>query len=111
VGKLRRAPLLHTTALPIELSHCCRTQATSRIRRNIAYYKINYGIFTVATTALVLLMNPWSLMVLAGLAAVWFYMYIIKTTPLVLGNRELSEREKFLLLSGISLVVIFFVTQ
>jgi len=49
--------------------------------------------------------------VLAVLASLWFYMYIIKTTPFVLGGREFSDREKFLLLAGSSLFVIFFLTR
>lgn len=36
---------------------------------------------------------------------------LVQVGPLHLGGRELSEREKFLLLSGSSLVVIFFLTS
>ena len=48
---------------------------------------------------------------LAVLALVWFYMYVIKTTALVIGGREFSDREKFWLMSGGSLFVIFFLTS
>lgn len=65
----------------------------------------------MGTTALVMLMNPWSLIILAILAAVWFYSYIIKTTPLVVGGRTLSDQEKFLALSGGSLFTVFFLTS
>lgn len=34
-------------------------------------------------------MNPWSLIVLAVLALLWGYAYVVRTTPLVLGGREL----------------------
>ena len=84
---------------------------TGRLRKNVSYFRTNYAIATVGTTALVMLMNPWSLIVLAVLAALWSYMYIIKTTPLVLGGREFAEREKFLLLSGVSLFTVFFLTS
>lgn len=83
----------------------------SRVKNNVGYFKTNYAMLAVGTTALVMLMNPWSLLVLAVLALVWFYMYIIKTSALVLGGREFSEREKFWLLSGSSLFVIFFLTS
>eukprot|EP00887_Chlorella_sp_A99_P007819 scaffold20.g7819.t1 len=86
-------------------------EATGRMRKNVAYFKTNYAIVTVGTTALVMFLNPWSIIVLACLALVWFWAYIIKTGPLVLGGRELSERERFLALSGGSLVVIFFLTS
>jgi hypothetical protein len=83
----------------------------TRLRKNLTYFKTNYAIATTGTTALVMLLNPWSLIILAILAAVWFYFYIIKTSPLVLGGREFSDREKFLLLSGTSLFTIFFLTS
>lgn len=37
----------------------------------------------------VMVMNPWSLIVLAVLALLWGYAYVVRTTPLVLGGREL----------------------
>ena len=81
------------------------------MRKNVSYFKVNYGIVGVGTTALVMFLNPWSLIVLAFLALVWGYAYIVRTGPLVLGGRELSDREKFLALSGGSLVVIFLLTS
>lgn len=86
-------------------------EASGRLRKNLSYFRVNYMIATVATTSLVLFLNPWSLIVLAGLMLVWSYFYIIKSGPLVLGGRELSDREKFMGLSGISLITIFFLTN
>jgi hypothetical protein len=82
-----------------------------RLRKNVAYFRTNYALLCGGTTALVMLMNPWSLIVLAVLAAAWFYMYIIKTTPLVLGGREFGDREKFLAMAGGSLFIVFFMTR
>ena len=64
-------------------------QATGRMRKNVAYFKVNYGIVAVSTTALVMFMNPWSLIVLAVLALLWGYAYVVRTTPLVINGREL----------------------
>ena len=86
-------------------------EVTTRVRNNLSYFRTNYALLTVSVTALVMVMNPWSLIVLAFLAAIWFYFYIVKTTPLVLGGREFSDREKFLLLSGTSLFTVFFLTS
>lgn len=86
-------------------------EATGRMRKNVAYFKVNYGIVGLGTTALVMFLNPWSLIVLAFLALVWAYSYIVRSTPFVIGGRELSDREKFMSLSGFSLVVIFFLTS
>lgn len=86
-------------------------EATGRLRQNVNYFRTNYLIMATGTTALVMFMNPWSLIVLAFLAVIWFYMYIIKTTPLVIGGREFGDREKFMMMAGGSLVVIFFLTS
>lgn len=83
----------------------------ARLRKNVSYFKTNYALVAVGTVATVMLLNPWSLIILAILALGWFYMYIIRSTPLVLGGREFSDREKFLLMSGISLFIIFFLTR
>lgn len=53
-------------------------QATTRVRKNLSYFRTNYAILAVGTTALVMFLNPWSLIVLALLALVWFWAYIIK---------------------------------
>lgn len=81
------------------------------MRKNFAYYKVNYGIIGVATMGLVMLFNPWSLVVLAGLALVWIYAYLLRSTPFSFNGREISEREKFMALAGGSLVVIFLLTS
>ncbi|KAL6769209.1 hypothetical protein ACKKBG_A17900 [Auxenochlorella protothecoides x Auxenochlorella symbiontica] len=87
------------------------TEAMGRLRKNFAYFKVNYGIVGIATTALVMFFNPWSVVVLAGLALVWFYAYLIRSGPFVFNGREISDREKFLGLSVASLVVVFFLTS
>lgn len=87
------------------------SELTTRLRKNASYFRTNYALTAAGTTALVMLLNPWSIIVLAILGAVWFYLYIIKTTPLVLGGREFSDKEKFALLAGGSLFTVFFLTS
>jgi hypothetical protein len=72
-----------------QLSVACPLQATGRLRKNVSYFRVNYMITSVATTSLVLFMNPSSLIVLALLSLVWSYFYLVRTTPVVLGGREL----------------------
>lgn len=86
-------------------------QAITRLRKNFAYYRVNYGIVGLATTSLVMLVNPWSLVVLACLALVWIYAYLLRSTPFNFNGREISEREKFMALAGGSLVVVFLLTS
>lgn len=115
-------------------------QATGRLRRNLAYFKVNYLVCMVVTTLLVMIMNPWSLLVLGGLAASWAYVFVIRTVPIMWGERALTyapnqphwhfynaeavfrmslltilgcfrDREKVMGMGGASVVVIFFLTR
>lgn len=83
-------------------------EAYSRLRRNAGYFRVNYLVIAVLTIAGSFITHPSSLLVLAGLLALWVYMFAIKQGPLVLGDKEFSEREKMALISGLSFLVIFF---
>eukprot|EP00951_Prasinocladus_malaysianus_P006027 scaffold42586_cov48-Prasinocladus_malaysianus.AAC.1 len=87
------------------------SEATGRLRTNFAYFRNNYIVLMAITTMLVILMNPSSLIVIASLAASWIYMFAIRTSPVMIGERALSEREKFLGMCAISFVVVFFLTS
>ena len=45
------------------------------------------------------------------LASAWGYLFIVRTEPLLIGGRTLSDREKLLGMSGLSLLVIFFLSN
>lgn len=63
-------------------------EAYSRLRRNAGYFRVNYLIIAVLTVAGSFITHPSSLLVLAGLLALWVYMFAIKQGPLVLGDKE-----------------------
>lgn len=86
-------------------------EALSRIRKNAAYFRVNYLIVMLATTALTFVMNPASLLVLALLSVGWIYIMFLRTAPLEIGGRTLSDREKLLGMSAISFITIFFLTS
>ncbi|KAH7405514.1 hypothetical protein KP509_15G073700 [Ceratopteris richardii] len=83
------------------------SDATGRIRKNIAYFRLNYALLFTVVVALTLISNPFSLFLLCGLLAAWIFMYILRTTPLVLGGRTFSEREVLVLMGLLSILVIF----
>ncbi|CAD7697632.1 unnamed protein product [Ostreobium quekettii] len=87
------------------------TEATSRLKKNVAYFKINYLIVVIMAITVCMLMNPGSLMVLCALLVAWLYVFVIRTTPLVIGNHTLSDQTKLLGMAAISFVVIFFLTS
>jgi hypothetical protein len=55
-------------------------------------------------------LNPAALAVLAGLACGWAYLLAVRTAPVVIGGRTLSEKEAMLAAGGASVVVVFFLT-
>lgn len=86
-------------------------EAVTRIRRNVKYFRINYLVIMLASTAVSFLMHPTSLFMLALLAASWVYVLFIRQTPIVFGERTLTDREKVLGMSAISFIMIFFLTS
>ena len=67
-------------------------QATTRMRKNAAYFRVNYALFVLAITVTCMLLNPASLLVLAFLALVWGYLFGWRTAPIVIGGRTFRHR-------------------
>mmetsp|Transcript_682 Transcript_682/g.2652 ORF Transcript_682/g.2652 Transcript_682/m.2652 type:complete len:159 (-) Transcript_682:286-762(-) len=87
------------------------SEATGRMSKNMNYFKINYVLFTAAVLAAFILYNPTSLIILSVVGAAWTYVYLVRTEPLKIGDRPISEREKLLGMSGASLLVVFFMSS
>eukprot|EP00884_Botryococcus_braunii_P006284 jgi/Botrbrau1/15657/Bobra.4_1s0041.1 len=86
-------------------------EAMTRIRKNFAYFRVNYLTIAVIVTVVSMVLNPSSLIVLGVLVLGWIYLFIIRQAPLVIGGRTFSEREKMVGASIISLIVMFFLTS
>jgi hypothetical protein len=100
-------PLSHTHHPPLTLS---LPQATTRIRKNAAYFRVNYAAAAAGAAALALVLHPGALAVLAALGAGWAYLFGVRTTPLTINGRTLSHREQLLAAGGLSVFVVFFLT-
>lgn len=85
------------------------SDATTRIRKNYAYFRINYFTVVAAVIGVSLLTNPFSLLTLLGLLAAWLFLYLFRPTepPLVILGRTFSERETLGLLIILSVIVVF----
>lgn len=75
------------------------------------YFKINYFLFAAAVFAFFIITNPSSLIVLSAIAASWTYVYLVRTEPLKIGERPVSDREKMLGMSGASILAVFFMSS
>jgi PRA1 family protein len=59
----------------------------TRIRKNFAYFRVNYLTIAVVVTVVSMVLNPSSLIVLGILVLGWIYLFIIRQAPLVIGGR------------------------
>ncbi|VVB05839.1 unnamed protein product [Arabis nemorensis] len=85
------------------------TDALSRIRKNLAYFKVNYVAIVSLVLAFSLFSHPLSLLVLIGLLAGWMFLYLFRPSdqPLVVFGRTFSDRETLLGLVLSTIVVVF----
>lgn len=88
------------------------TEAYSRIRKNLAYFRVNYLTFISLVLAFSLLSHPISLLVLLSLLAAWTFLYLFRPSnqPLVILGRTFSDRETLIGLSLLTVVVVFLTT-
>ncbi|OAY85728.1 PRA1 family protein B4 [Ananas comosus] len=86
------------------------SDAASRLRRNLAYFRVNYLALLGLSLASSLLAHPFSLLVLLLLASAWSFLYVFRPAdapPLVLLGRPFSHRETLAALSLLTLLVVF----
>ncbi|XP_064941882.1 PRA1 family protein B1-like [Musa acuminata AAA Group] len=80
--------------------------AASRLRKNLAYFRVNYAAVIAAVLAISLITNPFSLLVLLSLLAAWCLLLLFRPSdqPLVIMGRTFSDRET---LAGLVLMTVF----
>nr|XP_043634038.1 PRA1 family protein B1-like [Erigeron canadensis] len=85
------------------------SDATSRIRKNLSYFKINYAALLSVILAFSLVTHPYSLIILLSLLAAWIFLYMFRTSdqPLVIFGRTFSDRETLGLLIVLTVIVVF----
>ncbi|WOL05567.1 PRA1 family protein B3-like [Canna indica] len=85
------------------------SDATSRLRKNLAYFRVNYAAIVAVVLAVSLVTNPFSLLVLLALLGAWCLLYLFRPSdsPLVLFGRTFSDRETLGSLVLLSILVVF----
>mmetsp|Transcript_10101 Transcript_10101/g.20673 ORF Transcript_10101/g.20673 Transcript_10101/m.20673 type:complete len:203 (-) Transcript_10101:607-1215(-) len=86
-------------------------ELTSRVRKNLSYFKGNYGILAGGVLVFSILTNPLLLFSLLFLSALWAYLLMFRPkledgslAPLTLGSKTLSGFEQKAALGGITFV-------
>lgn len=85
------------------------SDATTRIRKNYTYFRVNYLFLIAIVMAFSLVTHPISLILLLGLLASWIFLYLFRPSdpPLVICGRTYSERETLGILVIATIAVIF----
>ncbi|KAK1428632.1 hypothetical protein QVD17_17471 [Tagetes erecta] len=85
------------------------TDATSRIRKNYNYFRVNYIALLSVVLAFCLLSHPFSLLTIVSLAGAWLLLYIFRAPdqPVVIGGRTFSDREILGILVTLTVFVVF----
>lgn len=88
------------------------TEAATRIRKNAAYFRVNYLTLLGAVLAFSLVSHPFSLLLLLSLLAAWCFLYLFRSSdqPLVILGRTFSDRETLGILVVSTIVLIFLTT-
>ncbi|KAF0889626.1 hypothetical protein E2562_030112 [Oryza meyeriana var. granulata] len=72
------------------------SDATARLRKNLAYFRVNYAAIVALSLAVSLLAHPFSLAALLALLAAWCFLYLLRPAdapPLAAFGRTFSDRE------------------
>ncbi|KAK9162616.1 hypothetical protein Syun_003518 [Stephania yunnanensis] len=85
------------------------SDAASRLRKNLSYFRTNYSVVLVAVLALSLLSHPLSLLLLLSLLAAWLFLYLFRPSdaPVVILGRAFSDRETLALLVLLTVFLVF----
>eukprot|EP00899_Mesostigma_viride_P013037 jgi/Mesvir1/21734/Mv04144-RA.1 len=86
-------------------------EASSRVKKNVSYFKVNYAICLATVATIVILLHPSSLFILLTLVGLWGYLFVVRQEPLIVGGRIITDRELLLGMSVGTFVIVFFLTS
>lgn len=79
------------------------SDAITRIRKNLGYFRVNYLIVLLTVVALSLITHVGSLITLGVILVAWGYLYMVRRDPLVIWGRTFNEREILVLMTVLTI--------
>ncbi|KAL8137124.1 hypothetical protein V2J09_003125 [Rumex salicifolius] len=99
----RQALDIHALSRPHSLGECL-----TRLRGNLAYFRVNMVMAVLLVVFLSLLWHPVSLLVLVASMGAWVSLFFLSEQPLVVLGRPLDERLVLSLLAALTLAFLLF---
>ncbi|EOA32662.1 hypothetical protein CARUB_v10015960mg [Capsella rubella] len=88
----------HSMGLPHGVS-----DAFSRIKTNLAYFRSNYAIVVLNVMFFSLIWHPISLIIFAGLVFLWIFLYFLREEPLKIFRLQINDQA---VLIGLSVITV-----